>query len=121
MKGIVLALLAACLVACGGGDTPYTWGNVSSEVSVAYCDKFYACYAEQGGVATEAVVDSCARHNTWHLCEDDNSCGLVMPEGAEELVQACVDAMPSADCFFLTNFSVGPVECNPVFDLKPEE
>lgn len=122
MKRIAFALLAVCLVAaCGGDEEKYTWGDVSTELSVAYCDKFYACYAEQGGIASEAVVDSCARHNTWHLCEEDNSCDRAVAEGAEALVEACVDAMPSTDCYFLTNWGVGPVECNPVFDLKPEE
>lgn len=117
-----LALAVGLYFVAGCGDTeetPYTWGDVSLELSTAYC----TAVADPCGYQVD--VELCVEHSTWHLCNADRSCDreIADPVAAHATVAACAEAFATLDgdgCYFLIAWGVAPEECGPIWDLKPE-
>ncbi len=117
-----LALLI-CLTACGDNIEPTTWGDVSAELAVEFCDGLGFC-----GWIQDDERALCIEHTSWHLCEPDMSCDTVVDaEVAAAAIAECRAALDadvyldpySEECFFLGYFGRMPPECNAVFELHP--
>lgn len=116
-------LLLLTLAACGDNITPTTWGSVSEELAVEFCDGLGYC-----GWLADADRDICIEHTAWHLCEPQHSCDIRLDsEAADTALDECRAALdapeyfdPYSDaCFFLGYYGLVPAGCNAVFDLEP--
>lgn len=122
MRHLIATLLL--LATCGGNDDPYTWGDASDEIALAYCEGLDAC-------TFEVDVDLCVDHTAWHLCEADRSCdaqvdgdafALALEEcraavdaGAVEFAEAGGDATVCNAILFGSL----PHACDPLFEFRP--
>ncbi len=107
MKKLILSvLLAAC-----GTEESFTWGDATSELSEAFCDRIESCY----GPSDRA---ECVAHLEFHFCLD-GTCGEALPDEAEAETSACVEAMADADCTALAFYGIVPAECGPILDREP--
>src|SRR5574342_867279 len=90
----ILVLCALC-VSCGDDEEPYTWGDVSAELSLEYCEGLERCgwfFSEDDG------VNICAEHTAFHLCETDRSCDREVDEKkARVMLDACSAAFDAMD------------------------
>ena len=124
-----LILIALFAVACGDEPSPppYTWGDASLSIAVAYCDANYFCGASFGQV--DDWYSRCERHVVFHLCELDETCDTPLLDEDEATVQACFDALhgptfqdpASEDCYLLTFLGQVPEACRTALDLNPTE
>lgn len=119
MRKFLLAMLM--MSGCGSDSDVYTWGDLSYQVSLAYCEALNKCeYLDKDRVSI------CADHSMWHLCVPDSTCETEIDEDdAVAAMDACDAALkvavkdPNA-CFVIAAFNVLPPECQAVFDLAPE-
>jgi hypothetical protein len=122
-----LAILLTCMFACGDNEQPpYTWGDATQEVGLAFCSAIQEC----GYSYTPEQLEVCAEHSSYHMCKFDGTCEVSLPDGAEESVAECVAAFGNIpeeqldlNCFLLSYYGVfpSPLECSPFFDLNPSK
>lgn len=123
----MVGLMLSVVVACGGDDAePYTWGDVSVELSAMYCQAVADC-----GFMSQKGVELCVEHSAWHMCEPDMSCSVEVDERlASEYLVTCEAALqplyldnPDPDaqfsCYLLGYYGLVPEGCGPVFELDP--
>ena len=119
MKDFTIGLATALLitmVSCGDSeDPPYNWGDMSAELSSAYCQARVTCHWEDD-------TDRCYRHSYSHLCGLEDTCSEKVPDTAEADMLTCSEALAELDedaCFYLL-FGLLPDSCNVVWDYQPE-
>lgn len=111
MKGLLVAL--ALLGACADDPEPLTWGNLALQLGTSYCGAAAGCGF--------TVPGECAEHVQWHLCEPNQSCGVVLPEEAQIAMDICDDTFRNLGpelCVPLL-YGLVPPECEPVFGFDP--
>lgn len=111
MRTALSAILFLSACSFGPVTDDFTWGDASLSISEAYCTRSEECGWLTG-------TDACVAHSVFHLCELEETCLISLPDGSEEIVTACSEAMAGFDCF-LIGFGFTPEECGPVFDLRP--
>jgi len=123
MKKIALFIvLCVNVVACGSSNGPYTWGDLSLEISQNYCGALHQC----GFARSERDYEVCVEHTTFHLCEPDSSCDIEIDEDEARVAMDNCSAVlhtltyDSEECFFLGRYGFLPTECSTLFDLRPD-
>ncbi len=116
------AIILAVLLASACSEDEYTWGEVSQQLSFAYCEALDSCGYGSG----EEWVSRCKSHTKFHLCDQVGTCSVVMPQGSVAVVDECLAAFTGPDyavpsswqCFAL-GYGVSPVECAGVWEIEP--
>lgn len=123
MKNIsTIAVLLTMLAACSTDETSYTWGAAVNSVSEAWCTAAERCGYFDGEDDVEEEKARCVLHNNFHMCVQQDSCGVEIGGEAEVVVDQCVSDIvdPSFDCAYLY-WGITPESCYPFFDYNPAE
>lgn len=108
-----LTVLMFLLAAACGDDTRYTWGDATTAIATAFCDRMASC-----GYADAPGREHCVEHTEFHFCLED-TCDVVLPDEAIDEAETCVTSIADANCFLIGFYGVVPPECGPIFDREP--
>ncbi len=124
MKDVMknLLLCATLLTVSGCGDDAvetYTWGDVSIELSVAFCSALEVCSGR------EVDQPVCLEHTRFHLCETGHTCDVELEEGAEAASAMCVEGLARLDpagleCYLLSTWGAPPHDCDKIWTFEPD-
>lgn len=115
-------LIALCLLvaACGGGESPFTWGAATAQISEGFCNRLATCGYFGDDENSPEKREQCISHTEFHFCLD-GTCETELPAEAQAEADACVLSLESADCFLLGYYGFVPEECGPIFDREPTD
>jgi hypothetical protein len=124
VKNIISLIVAAVMLTACGSDDKYTWGDAYQTIAEEFCHFASECNYFETEDDRQDWRRDCVDHSMFHECQiGDSVCDVSLADGAEETVDACVEAMHqpdyASDCDYVY-FGVLPAECGPVWDLKPE-
>ena len=113
-----ILLFSLILIACKDtklADTPYTWGDVTEEMSEAYCSKLAEC-----GIVSDE--ERCYEHSLFHMCELEVTCNVEMDEEVADLNAECVNQIndiEGPDACYNLGWGFLPDPCLDVFGFMP--
>ena len=95
--GLLMSLMASS--GCRWGyDDPVTWGDVTTELSEAYCYSLQECRPD---LHTEP--EKCVSHNVFHFCELNGTCDWPATLEHAEGIDQCTSDIREQSCLLTTN------------------
>jgi hypothetical protein len=125
MKNLMFGLCLALGLAACGSDSKFTWGDASFQLSTDFCEALATCGYFGDNEDSPDKLAQCIGHTNYHLCELDGTCDEELPEGSQDLSDACTVAMEAfvteeeSACYYLGYWGFIPEECVAVLELDP--
>jgi hypothetical protein len=128
MKNLMFGLCLALGLAACGSDSKFTWGDASFQLSTDFCEALATCgYFGDGSGDSPQKLAECVSHTNFHLCELPGNCDEELPEGSQDVSDACTVAMEAFvandaetdACYYLGYWGFVPEECVAVLEMDP--